>query len=221
MTPSRSETLIDQLATGVRPVRPLRGPALRALTAIAAIALVAGLAIVMLGDVAGLRQRYAGREALLALEMAAMLATATVAVVAAFFVSIPGRSKRWIAAPLPFLMLWLTLSGLGCYGDLVRGGGEGEAGDGVHCLLFILAISAILAPWTVWRLSRALPIEPLPVALLGGLGVAATSAFILQFFHPFAPTVIDLAMHVMAVLIVVAVVGLLHRQLLWGRGAAA
>lgn len=221
MTPSQPEKLIERLVADVRPVRPLRGPALRALMAVTAIALVAALAIVMLGDVAGLRRRYAGREVLLALETAAMLATAIVAITAAFYLSIPGRSKHWVAAPLPFLMLWLIFSGVGCYGDLIRGGGEGEAGDGMHCLIFILAISAMLAPWIVWRLSRALPIEPLPVALLGGLGIAATSAFILQFFHPFAPTVIDLAMHLVAILIVVGVVGLLHRQLLAGQRSGA
>ncbi len=94
MSPSPTDTLIDQLAADIRPVRPLRAPALRALMALAAIALVAGLVIALLGDVGELRRRYAGREALLALEMAAMLATGVLAIVAAFFVSIPGPSKR-------------------------------------------------------------------------------------------------------------------------------
>jgi len=212
MTSSRTETLIDQLADGVRPVRPLRAPALRALIAVSAIALVAGLAIAMLGDVEDLRQRYAGREALLALEMAAMLATAALAIVAAFFVSIPGRSTRWRAVPIPSFALWLLLSGLGCYGDFVRRGGVGwELGESMHCLLFILATSAMLAPLLIWRLARAKPIDPLSVALLGGLGVAATSVLVLLFFHPFAVTFIDLAVHLVAILIVVGTVGLLDR----------
>jgi hypothetical protein len=39
---------------------------------------------------------------------------------------------------------------------------------------------------------------------VGGLGVAALSATALQFYHPFDVTVVDLAVHAIAVLIVVA-----------------
>ena len=210
-----TDTLIDQLAGDLRPVRSLRAPALRALMAVTAIALVAGLAIAMLGDVGDVRRRFAGREALLALEMAAMLATGALAVVAAFFVSIPGRSKRWLAAPIPSFALWLLLSGIGCYGDFVRRNGvEWELGESMNCLLFILATSAVLAPLLIWRLARARPIDPLPVALLGGLGVAVTSALVLMFFHPFAVTFIDLAVHLVAILLVVGAVGLINRRAL-------
>ncbi|MEP7316819.1 MAG: NrsF family protein [Sphingomicrobium sp.] len=215
MSSSPTDTLIDQLAADIRPVRPLRAPALRALMALAAIALVAGLAIALLGDVGELRRRYAGREALLALEMAAMLATGVLAVVAAFFLSIPGRSRRWIAAPVPPFAVWLLLSGLGCYNDFVRRNGvEWELGESMHCLLFILATSAALAPFLIWRLARAKPINPLPVALLGGLGVAAVSALVLQFFHPFTVTFVDLTVHLVAILIVIGTVGLVNRRAL-------
>ena len=215
MTPSRADSLIDRLTAEVRPVRPLRAPALRAAMTLAAIGVAAAFAVAVLGDASELRDRYAGREALLALEMAAMLATAGLAIVAAFFVSIPGRSKRWIAAPIPFFAVWLLVSGLGCYGDFVRRGGvEWELGESLHCLSFILATSAVLAPLLVWRLARAKPIDPLPVALLGGLGVAACSAFVLQFFHPFTVTFIDLAVHLVAILVVVGTMGLLNRRTL-------
>jgi hypothetical protein len=66
----------------------------------------------------------------------------------------------------------------------------------------------------LWRLSRASPIEPLPVALLGGLGAAALAAFLLQFFHPFAVTFIDLAVHLVSIGLVVGVAALLRRRTL-------
>ncbi|MGI8931432.1 MAG: NrsF family protein [Sphingomicrobium sp.] len=214
MTPEAT-TLIERLAADARPVRPLRAPVIRALGALALIALVAGVAIVILGDVAGLQRRYAGREMLLGMEMAAMLATGVLAIVAAFVMSIPGRSRKWIAAPLPSFALWLLLSGAGCYAELVRQDGtEAATGESLHCLLFILATSAILAPFVIWRLSRARPIEPLPVALLGGLGIAAVGAVVLQFFHPFAVTFLDLGMHFFAIVVVVGIVGLLNRRTL-------
>lgn len=215
MNPSQTDGLIDRLAVDVRPVKPLRAPALRALRALAAIVVAAGFAIAVRGDLTDLGARYAGREAFLALEMSAMLATAVLAIVAAFFVSIPGCSKRWIAAPIPFFAVWLLASGLGCYGDFLRrGGAEWELGESLHCLSFILATSAVLAPLLIWRLARSKPIDPLPVALLGGLGVAASSAFVLQFFHPFTVTFIDLTVHLFAILVVIGTVGLLHRRTL-------
>ena len=58
------------------------------------------------------------------------------------------------------------------------------------------------------------PIDPLPVALLGGLGVAATSALVLMFFHPLAVTFIDLAVHLAAILIVVGSAALINRRAL-------
>lgn len=215
MTVSRTDTLIDQLVADVHPVRPLRSPVIRALMTLAAIALVAGVAIALLGDVGGLRQRYSGRELLLALEMGAMLTTGVLAIVAAFSASISGGSKRWRVAPIPPFTLWLLVSGFGCYGDFVRrGGAEWELGDSMHCLLFIVATSAVLAPLLIWQLARAKPIDPLPVALLGGLGIAAVSAFVLQFFHPYSVTFIDLAVHLVAILIVVGSLGLANRRAL-------
>ncbi len=211
---SRVNTLIDTLAADARPVRPLRPPLTRAAKWIAVVALLSGLAIYLLSDVQQLLTRYAGREEMLALEMLAMLATAVLAVVGAFFIAIPGASKRWLIAPIPPFGAWLLLSGAGCY-HLVRNGASGlEVGHSVDCLIFILAVSVALGPPLIWLLSRARPIEPLPVALLGGLGVAAIAAFILQFFHPFAATFVDLAVHLLAIATVVSVVAILNRRAL-------
>ena len=215
MTARPTDELIETLATDARPVRPLAGPLRRALAILAAAALVGALAILGLGDAGQLLTRYAGREWLMALEMAAMLGTGLLAVTGAFFVSIPGRSRRWLFAPLPTFLAWLLLSGLGCYGELIRSGSsDGEIGHSIDCLLFILATSLFLGAPLVWRLSRAAPIEPLPVALLGGLGTAALAAFLLQFFHPFAVTFIDLAVHLAAILLVVGATALMNRRAL-------
>ncbi len=52
------------------------------------------------------------------------------------------------------------------------------------------------------------------MAALGTLGVAATAAFTLQFFHPFDVTVIDLALHLAAVALVMIIGTLWRRPLL-------
>ena len=215
MSDGSTERLIAALAADARPVKPLAPPLKRALATLAALAAPGALAVLWFGDVPGLLARYAGREVLMIAEMAAMLATALIAAVGAFFVSVPGASRRWLLAPLPAFAAWLALSGVGCLQDLARLGDAAlRWGDSGDCLAFILAAGVAVGGPLLWRLSRARPIEPLPVALLGGLGAAALAAFLLQFFHPFALTVIDLAVHFAAVLAVVALSALArHRTL--------
>lgn len=204
------DKIIDALAADARPVTALRSPWRRAATTLGLFALAGAIAIA-LSDVGALLARYAGREIQLAVEMAAILVTGLVAIAGAFHVAIPGRSRLWLAAPLPFLFAWLMLSGASCYR---AGPFRWEFGDSLHCLAFITGTSAVLAVPLVWRLSRASPIYALQVALLGGLGVAALSAFLLHFYHPFDVTVVDLAVHLSAILGVTGAMALLRRPVL-------
>ena len=215
MSERATEALVDALAAQARPVAPLPPPGRRAALILVPILLAGAGLVLVAGDVRGLLARYAGREPLMAVEMAAMLATALVAVVAAFAASVPGRSRLWRLAPLPPLLVWLGASGLGCLGDLSRLGARGwTVGHGGDCLIFILAASVPIGGLMLWRLSRARPIDPLPVALLGGLGAAALAAFLLQFFHPFGLTVIDLGVHFGAVGLVIGLAALSRRRML-------
>ena len=215
MSDARADALIDALAADARPVAPMVSPGRRAGTTLAAMALAGAIAVFLLADPRRLLAIHAGREAMLMAEMAAMGATGVLAVAAAFFASIPGRSRRWLAAPMPFLALWLLQSGIGGWHGFAHGASESPAvGESMNCFLFIGGVSAALAPPLLWRLARATPVDPVPVALLGGLGIAASAAFLLQFFHPFAITPIDLAVHAAAVAAVVAAVGLLNRRAL-------
>lgn len=209
------EELIDALAAEARPVTPLPNPLRRSLATLGALAFVGAAAIYLFGDVQPLLSRYDGRQALLGAEMAAMLATGALGVTAAFFTAIPGRSQAWLLAPLPPFAAWLLLSGMGCYRELAHSGAAGwEIGHSAQCLVFIVGASILLGAPLLWRLARARPIDPLPVALLGGLGTAALSAFVLLFFHQTAVTFIDLAMHLAAILLVMGAAALLRRQTL-------
>lgn len=215
MTGPTTDQLIASLAADARPVKVLARPLARALTTLGGLALAGALAVWQAGDLDGLLTRYAGREGWMGLEMAAMAATALFAVTGAFFLSIPGGSRRWLLAPLPPFALWFALSSLGCYQDLVRQRPSGLAlGHSMDCLAFILAAGVAIGAPLLWRLSRARPIDPIPVALLAGLGAAALAALLLQFFHPFALTLVDLAIHFAAVAIVVAVASAMNRRAL-------
>jgi len=58
-------------------------------------------------------------------------------------------------------------------------------------------------------LRRARPVAPGPVAWMGGLAAAGIAAFLLQFFHPFDVSVMDLLLHAAAVLCVLVLARLL------------
>jgi hypothetical protein len=208
------EALIDALASQAEPVQPLRAPWSRALVTVGLMTLIGGVAVALVASVNPFATGERGQW-LAALEMMAMFATGVLGITAAFHLSVPGRSKTWIAAPIPPFVAWLLLSGIGCYRDFLTNGPDGMGlGHSVDCLLFIAAASLLVGGPLLWRLSRARPIDPLPVAFAAGLGAAALSALLLQFFHPFAVTFIDLAVHVAAILLVVGLASLLSRKTL-------
>lgn len=213
MTERRTEALVAALAAEARPVAPLAPPLRRAMLTLLPIGAAGAVLVLAAGDVRGMMARYSGREALMAAEMIGMAATAVVAVIGAFALSVPGASRRWLLAPLPPMLVWVGASGAGCYADFPRLG-MGRLSPGPDCLFFILAAGVPIGGLMLWRLSRARPIDPLPVASLGGLGAAALAALLLQFFHPFGLTAIDLGVHFTAVALIVALAGLSRRRTL-------
>lgn len=208
-----TDRLISALGQGLSAVKPLRPPQWRALLWLAPLALLVAAALWRYANLAAMAQRLAEPRA--ALECVSALLTGIVAVLSAFHLSLPDRSDRWRFAPLPPLLLWLACSGVGC---LEHGLGLGPAGDRLGessgCFRFILMVSLPVAATLFLVLRRARPLLPLRVALSGALGVAALAAFVLMFFHPFDVTAIDLGMHALAILVVVALAALLRRTAL-------
>jgi hypothetical protein len=209
----QTDRVIVTLASQLQPVRRLRSPLLRALFWLAVVGAVGGILIAREVGLGIFLQRMAVPR--VALENFATALTAITAVIAAFELSVPGHSPRWTLLPLLPLLLWLGASGLGCLSNgMSLHGADGFSGESPHCFAFIAGVSVPLAVGLFWMLRRARPIAPLPVAALGTLGVAASAAFMLQFFHPFDVTVIDLALHLSAVGLVVLIGTAWRRPLL-------
>ncbi len=215
MTEPTTEVLIETLAADAPPVRPLAPPLARAAALLIGLFLPGALLVAWAGSPAALAARYAGREMLMVAETAAMLATGVIALCGAFALSVPGGSRRWLGAAAAALLAWLLLSGAGCW-DVIASQGAATWRLNGHpdCFYFIVAAGAAIGAPLLWLLSRARPIDPAPVALLGGLGAAALAAFLLQFFHPFQVTLVDLAFHLLAVTILIIAAALVRRRAL-------
>lgn len=200
-----TELLIGRLGAQLAPVRPLSAPVLRALGALLTVALLAAWPVMHFANL----QVFALRNAELhtALECAASLLTGIVATIAAFHLSVPDRSARWVLAPLPPLLLWLGAAGAGCLRN-----GLGHANW--DCVLFTTVVGTPLLLLLFLLLRRSHPLAPAVVAWTGGLAAAGLAAFLLQFFHPFDVTVMDLLLHALAVAGVLAIARLLARPLL-------
>ena len=199
-----TDGLIARLTDGLQPVKRLPAPGLRAALWLGVVALLGAAFVMRFSDMATFTRRAGDPK--LALELAGTLLTGILATVAAFELSLPDRPLRWALLPVPSFLLWVGSSGYSCWRQIVVHGPEGwKAGEGADCFLWIVVFGVPLAISLFVLLRRAHPLAPGPVAAMAGLGVASLAAFLLQFFHPFDVTVLDLGMHLAAVVTVVVI----------------
>lgn len=191
-----SQELIAALAADARPVRRLKPPGLRAAVWLVLLVGLCALFVALKADLPLVLARNAGLRPMTA--WAASLLTGVTAVIAAAHLSLPDRSRRWALLPLPFLALWVGLSGIGCLGLTPE-----PLGDSRLCFLFILAVGTPFTGFLLWRLQRAHPLDARLVAAMGALGAAGLSAALLQFFHEFTITFMDLGAHLAAAAVIV------------------
>jgi hypothetical protein len=193
-----TDTLIDRLAGGLQPVKRLPPPWRRAAAWLIAVTM---LSVVLIGGFSHFHifmDRF--RDPKLQLEMVGTLVTGILAVVAAFELSLPDRTLRWAFLPLPSFGLWLGSSGYSCW-ETYRGQGPITIHpyETPRCLAWIIAFGVPLGISLFILLRRSHPLAPAPVAAMAGLGAASIAAFLLQFFHPFDVTFIDLGLHLTGV----------------------
>lgn len=207
-----TDRLIAALAADAKPVRRLASPLVRASVWLLVFGTVAATALVLMSNVAATFGRMVADHQILA--AVGEVATGVVSVVAACHLALPDRSRRWALLPLPFLALWLAASGYGCLEVLSASGSVGPDKDSPGCFVFMIAVSLPTAGLLFLMLRKARPLKEKLTALVAAMGVAALSAFLLRFFHPFEITVIDLAFHLAGAAVVVGVAALVSPRAL-------
>lgn len=202
MTDGVVDHFIDGLAEDLRPVRRLLSPWIRASLWIAIVAATAGV-FACFSDLSDLSYRLHAVPDM-GIALAGAVLTAALGAVATFQLSLPDGSPRWALLPLPGFALWVAGTGMGCARSwTIPDLHAASLVEARTCFMFITALSVPLSVLTIVMVRRAFPLRPNLAAATGGLSVAAAAAALLNFFHPYDVGVTDIAVHVVAIGIVI------------------
>ncbi|PWR23968.1 NrsF family protein [Zavarzinia compransoris] len=196
---AETDRLIEALAGSAAPVRRLRPPLVRAAFWLAgAGALVAAFTLFhAVNQGHSLRSLFGGFADLsFTLQWLASIATGVTAIIAAFELALPDRSRRWRLLPLPAVVLWLLTIGHGCLTDWIERGPDGfVAGHSLDCFVVIIGTSLPLGAGLAWMLRHAEAAWPLETITVGALGTAALSAAGLSLYHDLDASIMILIWH--------------------------
>jgi hypothetical protein len=210
---TRTPDLIDALVETATPVRRLRPPIVRAGLWLAFAAIVLGLTAIA----HGVRPDFSDclRQPLFVLGLLGALATGISAAVASFRLSLPDSSRLWTLLPLPALALWVATIGYGCLTDWVSVGPDGiRLGEAVRCFTTLLMTSVPLSIAMLVMLRHTALLRPIEVSVLGGLAIAAVTAFALSLFHDLDATVMILIWNLGAAALITTLGSLFGRSML-------
>jgi hypothetical protein len=194
--------LIQGLAANLTPVSRVAPPLLRTIFWLGAVA-IATLILAAFADLTATEHRLTAAPDMW-LAVAGSALTAVLAAMAAFQLSVPDGKTIWALLPIPSALLWVGASGLGCLRTwLIAGTHDASLAEAKDCFVFIVGLSIPLSAMLILMLRRGYSLWPNLMGVMGGLAVAAASATLLNFFHPFDAAATDLSVHAVAVAVVV------------------
>lgn len=200
----RTEDLIDTLAKDALPVRPLASPMRRAAVWLAAAVAVVIAMLMFQGPRHDLAAKMSQMPFLF--EWLGALLTGWAAAVAAFHLSLPDRSRRWLLLPAIPAVFWIASLGYGCLVDWVRLGPGGlELGTSFGCLRTIVFVSLPLTVVMLIMLRHAAKLRPIETLATGSLAAAAFSSAGLSLLHHLDTAIMVLIWHIGSIGLVVAV----------------
>jgi hypothetical protein len=199
-------------------VRRLRPPFQRALLWLALATVVVGLISIEHGVRADLAERL--RQPGFAVGLAAAVITGILAAIAAFTISIPDRSQWWVLLPLPSLLIWISTVSYECFADWISIGPDGiRMGETVECFASLVLTSVPLGVALIIMLRYAALVRSGPVAMMGGLAVAAITSTGLALFHDLDATMMILVWNLGTAALIVALGYVFGPRLFWSASA--
>jgi hypothetical protein len=205
-----TEQLIESLTQNLQPVQPLRKPGLRAALwsafATAVIALVAAI------GASGADLAHAFGEAHFLVPLVGSWLTGVTAALAAFTISLPDRSRRWLFLPVVPVLLWGTGFAYSCLtnpGDILD---SLELLPESACLMTILVTSAGLMVVLLPMLRRVKTLRPRLTVWLGCLAVAGFADTAHLLVHTEQDSLLALTVNLAPALLIVLFGGLAGRR---------
>ena len=201
-----TDTLIRELASGVRPVRSLARPWVRAAVWLAIAVPSALLVMVMMPN----RSDWVSRLSMprVISEEVFALTTGVLAAIAAFASVVPGYNRKVLFLPLMPLALWLGALGQTGVRDWLQLSSQGFSMRSEWvCLPATIMAGAVPAIAMAVMLRRGAPLTPRLSALLGGLAAAGLGNLGVCVTHHAYGNVLVLVWHVGIVVALTGLVG--------------
>jgi hypothetical protein len=212
---TKTPELIDALVERAGPVGRLRPPLVRSCGWL----VLAGLVLVLLAAVHGMRSDLAERlrQPAFLVSLGAALATGALAAVASFMISLPDRPRWWLLLPAPALAVWVSTIGYGCITDWVSIGPDGiRLGETIRCFATLLLTSIPLTLGMLVMLRYAALLRASAAAVTAGLAVGAMTAAALLLLHELDATAMILLWNAGVVMLIAGLGRAFGRRtLLW------
>ena len=205
-----TDQLIESLSEKLQPVRPLRKPGLRAALWSAFATLVIAIIALACGSRADLG--HAVTEAGFLVPLIGSWLTGITAATAAFHVSLPDRSRRWLWLPLVPVLLWGTGFAYTCLVNWDDLPGSLSLLPESACLMTILAVSAGLIVVLLPMLRRVKTLRPGLTAWLGCLAVAGFADTAHLMVHTEQDSLLALTVNLVPAVLLVVFGGLAGRR---------
>ena len=209
----RTPDLIDTLANSATPVRRLRPPVVRA----ALWLLMAAAVLLLLAIAHGVRPDLSTKmhQQIFVAGMVFALATAILAAIAAFKLSLVDNSRWWALLPAPALALWVSTIGYGCLTDWVNfDSGTMRVGEALRCFATLLLVSLPLSASMFVMLRHAARLRPSMVTMTAGLAVAAITSTAMSLLHRLDATIMILMWNLGTAMVIVLIEGAAGKRIL-------
>jgi hypothetical protein len=210
-----TDKLIERLSGEARPVRPQLSPVVRSLVILVPLLAAMVVYIAMRGHTTSVMQQMA--DPVFTIGLVASLATGIIAIVAALYVSVPGRAGNWPWAPVIPALAWFSAGFWEC-ATYVRHNGihDYDILASLDCFMFIGLTGTAIALLLFAVLRNSVVSNLFGITALCGLGAATLGNTLLTFFHPPGTNPVDFVTHLTAVTALVTYMATLGRAAIRG-----
>jgi hypothetical protein len=211
-----TDKLIERLSGDAKPVRPQLPPFARSLLILVPLLTAMMSAIVMRGDTTSVMLQMA--NPVFTLGLVASLATGLIAIVAALYISVPGRAGNWAWAPVIPALAWFSAGFWECATYVSDNGiHDYDVFASMNCFMFIGLTGTAIALLLFAVLRNSVVSNLFGITALCGLGAATLGNTLLTFFHPPGTNPVDFITHLTAVTALVTYMTTLGRAAIAGR----